>query len=95
MDSRIWNCGNPLPIAAIHMGASYSFAVTFLSQFPASGLGKTMEDGPSIWASATHVWELAEAPEFWLQSSLALTVAQFQKYLADKGSFHLSLSTFK
>lgn len=28
-------------------------------------LGKAVEDGPVVWAPATHMGELDEAPDFW------------------------------
>lgn len=44
------NAGNPISAGCVS-------AAPLLIQLPDNGLGKPAEDGPSVWAPATHIRE--------------------------------------
>lgn len=46
------------------MDASLCQLPYFPSSYPANGMEKAAEDGPSVWAVTTHIKDLGEPPGF-------------------------------
>lgn len=62
-------CQASIPFQSVGM----SIAALLLIQHPANISGKTAKDGPSTWASATHMGDPDGIPSSWIWSGPALS----------------------
>lgn len=62
---------------------------------PADMSGKEAENGPSVWASVTHVGDPEETPRSFLYSEPVLAVAAGGESMDERSAFPALCSSFK
>lgn len=64
-----WCCGKACKAATCDTSSphGHQFKLLLPMQLSANGLGNIMENVPSVWTPASHVGDLDEASDFWIQ----------------------------